>query len=330
MKWNIFKKNKNLLVKELKKQNKQLSQNNKDQGIFAKSASFFKQLLSTVKFDDNLRNQIEEILIRLDFGPFVSETLSKEIAVRLEKEAVSSADSETLRKIFKEELLKFYGSFDLELNIESGRTNFILVVGSNGSGKTTSIAKFAHKFKEQNLKVLIVSADTFRAGAIEQLNNWAIKLGVDIILPSRPKEDPAALIYKSLEANKEKQYDLIICDTSGKQHNNQNLLQELNKIHKTIRKFDESFPNETLLIIDSTIGQTSLLQAKSFLDSSYVTGIILSKMDNTTRGGIIFAIKDKFNVPVKLVGTGESVSDLIEFDLAAIVDEWTENMSLEG
>ncbi|WP_216082832.1 signal recognition particle-docking protein FtsY [Candidatus Mycoplasma haematohominis] len=328
MKWNIFKRNKNLLVKELKKQNKQLSIDSKEEGIFAKSAAFFKQLLRTVKFDDNLKNQIEEILIRLDFGPFVSEKLSKEIAIRLEKESKSNIAVDVLRKIFKEELLKFYGDFEVDLNVEPGRTNLILVVGSNGSGKTTSIAKLAYRFKEQGFKILIVAADTFRAGAVEQLNNWAIKLGVDITLPSRPKEDPSALIYKSLEANKEKKYDLIICDTSGKQHNNQNLLQELNKVYKTIRKFDESYPNETLLIIDSTTGQTSLLQAKSFLDSSYVTGIILSKMDNTTRGGIIFAIKEKFKVPVKLVGTGEELFDLIQFDLSEIVDEWTENMSL--
>ncbi|XP_032746473.1 signal recognition particle receptor FtsY-like [Rattus rattus] len=284
--------------------------------LFARNIAFFKNIFQKIRIDHDVQEQIEEALLGLDFGPALSEKLSKDISFGFSK---TDKTMDSLKKSFSESLLKFYGDNNTELNIQKGRTNVLLMVGANGSGKTTSIAKLASHFKDGGYRTMIVAGDTFRAGAVEQLDIWAKRLGIDIFLPLKHKEDPSALIYRAFQSNQKNPYDLIIIDTSGKQHNNQNLLNELNKVHKTIGKFGEDYPHEVLLVMDSTIGQTSIFHAEQFLNYAHITGIILSKMDQMSRGGMIFAIKHRFNVPVKLMGTGETLNDLEEFDLKQIV-----------
>ncbi|WP_245633499.1 signal recognition particle-docking protein FtsY [Candidatus Mycoplasma haematobovis] len=290
-----------------------LTEQNKQQQLrisLEKSSSSFKNIfLNFFKrrvVNEEFRTELEEKLIELDFGYSFAEYLSKEITL-------NSVDA-------KEALLRAYGNCYTTLNIQKGRKNILLVVGANGSGKTTSIAKLAYRFKKEGFKVLLAAGDTFRAGAVEQLNVWAKKIGIEIVNPLRDREDPSALIYRSLSEYSD--YDLIICDTSGRQHSNLNLLKELNKVYRTIKKFDESAPHESLLVLDSSVGQLAFTQAQSFLDSASISGIILSKMDSLSRGGIIFAIKERLNVPVKFIGTGEQLEDLHEFDLNAILDSW--------
>lgn len=300
-------KKKGKLLDALEEQNKRQEQLNisleKSRSSFTKAfLTFFRKRTINEEF----RAELEEKLIELDFGYSLSEAIAKEITL-------NKAD-------VKEALLKIYGEYSSTLNFEKGRRNILLVVGANGTGKTTSIAKLAYKFKNEGFKVLLVAGDTFRAGAVEQLNVWAKKIGIEIVNPLRDKEDPSALIYRALSEHAD--YDLVICDTSGRQHSNVNLLKELNKVYRTIKKFDESAPHESLLVLDSSVGQLALSQAQSFLENASISGIILSKMDSLSRGGIVFAIKEKLNVPVKFIGTGEQLDDLHEFDLSAILDSW--------
>ncbi|CBY92039.1 signal recognition particle receptor protein FtsY (alpha subunit) [Mycoplasma haemofelis str. Langford 1] len=312
----LFKKKKKTLLDTLSEKNK------KDLGSsLKKSSGFFSSIFGDFwrrkKVDQEFVQSLEENLISLDFGYSLSEYLSKSISSSFSK-------SGDLLDSIKGELLSVYKWEEPSLNIQKGRRNIVLVVGSNGVGKTTSIAKLANYFKNEDFKVLLVAGDTFRAGAVEQLNIWAEKLNIDIVNPSRAMEDPSALIYRALSEYTD--YDLVICDTSGRQHNNKNLLQELNKVHRTIKKFDPSSPHESLLVLDSTIGQSSLLQAQQFLDNSEISGIVLTKMDSLTRGGIIFSIREKFGIPVKFLGTGESIDDLYIFDLEEVISSWFDHL----
>ncbi|MDE6289652.1 MAG: signal recognition particle-docking protein FtsY, partial [Ureaplasma sp.] len=184
----------------------------------------------------------------------------------------------------------------------------------------TSIAKITNSFVKQGKKVLLVAGDTFRAGAVEQLKVWAEKLNVDIVYSDKEGQDPASLIYTGVKKGYDEKYDLVICDTSGRLQNKVNLMNELKKIVNVIHKFDETAPHETLLVLDATTGQSGLNQAKSFNEVSNVSGIILTKMDSTSKGGIIFAIKDIFNTPVKFIGLGEFIDDLEPFDLQKFID----------
>ncbi|EGZ30839.1 signal recognition particle-docking protein FtsY [Malacoplasma iowae 695] len=252
-------------------------------------------------------------------------------AIRDEINFQNVKDPKLIKEIIVDKIFTYYiqdTNVNTFLNVKNDRTNVILVTGVNGVGKTTSIAKIANKFKKEKKKILLVAGDTFRAGAVEQLNVWSQKIGTDIVLPDKPNQDPASVIYMGLKKGYEEKYDLIICDTSGRLQNKVNLMNELKKIHQVIHKFDNSAPHEVLLVLDATTGQSGIIQAKAFKEITDVTGIILAKMDSTSKGGIILSIKDNFDIPVKYIGLGEKLEDLSPFDLEKFIIGITKELKI--
>ena len=201
-----------------------------------------------------------------------------------------------------------------EITFQNDGPTVLLVVGVNGVGKTTTIAKLAKRYIDQNKKVLLIAADTFRAGATEQLSIWAERLGCGIVT-GKENQDPASVAYDGVKKAKEENYDLVICDTAGRLQNKLNLMNELAKIKRVIGKEITSAPHETFLIIDATTGQNGVIQAKAFKECTSLTGVIITKMDGTSKGGIILAIRDELGIPVRFIGLGEKMDDLQEFDL---------------
>ena len=200
-----------------------------------------------------------------------------------------------------------------KLNIKDGETNVILFVGVNGVGKTTSIAKIANRYKKENKKIMLIAGDTFRAGAVNQLKEWADRLNVSFFGDDRT--DPSAVIYDGLKKAKEEKYDLVLVDTAGRLQNKANLMKELEKMNRVINDILPGNPKETLLVIDATTGQNGVVQAKSFKEITDITGIVLTKLDGTAKGGIVLAIRELVDIPVKFVGLGEKADDLITFDI---------------
>ncbi len=200
-----------------------------------------------------------------------------------------------------------------KINYAENGPTVILFVGVNGVGKTTTIGKLAYKLKEEGKKVLLIAGDTFRAGAIEQLNEWGSKIGCETVY--KEERDPASVIYDGLIKAKNENYDVVLIDTAGRLQNKVNLMNELEKINKVIANIIEGAPHETLLVIDATTGQNGISQAKSFKEITNVTGIVLTKLDGTAKGGIVLAIKDSVKIPVKYIGLGESKEDLKVFDI---------------
>ncbi|GAA5414788.1 signal recognition particle-docking protein FtsY [Ureaplasma ceti] len=273
------------------------------------------------EIDEELYESLEELLISYDVG-YVA-TMKIVDAVRDEVNYRNVSNAELIKQILIDKMFTYYiqdTDISTDINLYENRTNVVLVVGSNGVGKTTSIAKITKYFVDQNKKVLLVAGDTFRAGAVEQLKIWSARLGVDIIVPDKTGQETASVIYKGVQKGYAEHYDLVICDTSGRLQNKTNLMNELKKVYDVIHKFDETAPHETLLVLDATTGQSGLAQAKAFNEVTKLTGIILAKMDSTSKGGIVLAIKDAFNVPVKFIGLGESLDDLKPFDLEQFVD----------
>lgn len=271
--------------------------------------------------DEELYDSLEELLITYDVG-YVA-TMKIVDAVKDEVNYRNVNNPELIKQILIDKMFTYYiqdTDVSTNINLYNDRTNVVLVVGVNGVGKTTSIAKITKYFVDQNKKVLLVAGDTFRAGAVEQLKVWAECLHVDIITPDKEGQETASVIYKGVQKGYAEKYDLVICDTSGRLQNKTNLMNELKKVYDVIHKFDETAPHETLLVLDATTGQSGLAQAKAFNEVAKLTGIILAKMDSTSKGGIVLAIKDAFNVPVKFIGLGESLDDLKPFDLEQFVD----------
>ena len=215
------------------------------------------------------------------------------------------------------------------LNISSGRMNIVLVVGVNGVGKTTLVGKLANRYHQQGLKVLVAAADTFRAAAIDQLSIWCQRAGVEMIR-HQAGADPAAVVFDAISAAKARNVDLILIDTAGRLHNKSHLMEEMNKIYRIIQREIPEAPHETLLVLDATTGQNAVLQAKAFREVSKVTALALTKLDGTAKGGIVIAISDQLNIPVKLVGLGEGIEDLKDFEPAlfvkALFDRQPENL----
>lgn len=273
------------------------------------------------KLDDTFFENLEDMLIMYDVG--YSAAMKIMDAVRDEVSYRNVEKKELIKEILLDKMLTYYiqdTDLNTNINLELGKTNVLLVIGVNGVGKTTSIAKIANYFSKANKKVLLVAGDTFRAGAIEQLKVWADRLNVDIVMPKKQGQETASVIYEGLKKGYDEKYDLVICDTSGRLQNKVNLMNELKKIYDVIHKFDNTAPHESLLVLDATTGQSGLSQAKVFNEVAPLTGIILSKMDSTSRGGIVLAIKDMFNIPVKFIGLGEGIDDLRVFNLEQFVD----------
>lgn len=270
------------------------------------------------KVDEDFFEELEDILIGADVGV---ETVMK-LVERLKDEARTRniKETEQLKEVIAEVLAGFLIKKEKEaaLNINPDGPTIILVVGVNGAGKTTTIGKLAGKFKEEGKDVLLAAADTFRAGAIEQLEVWGKRAGVDVI-KHQEGSDPAAVVYDALVAARSRKVDVLICDTAGRLQNKVNLMKELEKIKRVISREYPGAPHEVLLVLDATTGQNALNQARDFGKATDVTGIVLTKLDGTAKGGIVLAIRSELNIPVKLVGLGEGLHDLQVFDADAFV-----------
>ena len=266
------------------------------------------------KVSEEYFEELEEILIMADIGVNTVMNFIDQIKSRVKKEKIES--TEDLKEIIVDELFIIYVNNDIIVNkikyAEEGPT-VILFVGVNGVGKTTTIGKLANQLKESGKKVMLVAGDTFRAGAVEQIKEWADRTGCMVV--GKDNADPASVIYDGLELAKKENYDVVLIDTAGRLQNKVNLMKELEKINKVIGKLIPEAPHETLLVIDATTGQNGISQAKNFKEITDITGIVLTKLDGTAKGGIVLAIKDEVNIPVKYIGLGEGTNDLKVFDI---------------
>jgi fused signal recognition particle receptor len=265
--------------------------------------------------DEGSLEGLEETLIAADFG--VPSTLRLvQVVETLAERGVAKSQRDFLRAV-REEIVAILraGRSDtaLRFNYEGGPTVF-LVVGVNGVGKTTTIAKLAHRLTRQGRKVMIAAGDTFRAGAIEQLKRWAERVGCGFV-GSEPGRDPAAVAFDAMEQAVEKGVDVLIIDTAGRLHTQQDLMKELEKVQRVVAKKLEGAPHETLIVLDGTVGQNAMAQIRTFGQTLPLTGIVLTKMDGTARGGIVVALKEEFDLPVKFIGVGEKMDDLLPFDI---------------
>lgn len=267
--------------------------------------------------DEELFEELEEALITADLGVNTSlEIIERLRSAAEEKHITDSAKLKNeLAQILKDIL---NDGADSKLNVH-GLPAVIMVIGVNGVGKTTSIGKIANMYKQQGKEVVIAAADTFRAAAIEQLEVWADRAGVRII-KQQEGADPAAVVYDAINACKGKYVDVLLCDTAGRLHNKKNLMEELKKIYRILDKELPMGGKEVLLVLDATTGQNAVQQAKEFKEAADITGIMLTKLDGTAKGGIVFAIKNEYNIPVKLVGTGEGADDVALFDSEEFVN----------
>ena len=267
------------------------------------------------KVNEEYFEELEEILIMADIGVNTVMNFMEKLRKRVKEEKIT--DPEFLKEVIVDELFIIYVSGEvLSTNLKRNETNptVYLFVGVNGVGKTTTIAKLASKEKEKNRKVLLIAGDTFRAGATKQLKEWSERIGVDFYGKSEGV-DPASVIYEGLEYAINNDIDTVLIDTAGRLQNKTNLMMELEKINRVIKKLIDRAPDETLLVIDATTGQNGISQAKSFKEITDLTGIILTKLDGTAKGGIVLAIKEEVNLPVKYIGLGETAKDLQEFDI---------------
>ena len=266
------------------------------------------------KISDEFYDELEEILITADIGVNTVIDFVDRLKKRVKDEDIT--DFEYLKEVIVDELFMIYVGNDIlssKLNLIDGQTNVILFVGVNGVGKTTSIAKIANKLKNDGKKVMLIAGDTFRAGAVTQLDEWAKRIGVSFFGDDR--EDPSAVIYDGLTKAKNENYDVVLVDTAGRLQNKVNLMKELEKMNRVIGEIVPNNPIETLLVIDATTGQNGISQAKSFKEITNITGIVLTKLDGTAKGGIVLAIRELVNIPVKFVGLGEKETDMIPFDI---------------
>ncbi len=270
------------------------------------------------KISEEFYEELEEILIMADVGTKVTEKFLDKIKKRVKDENIT--DFEYLKEVIVDELLLIYVNGEqltskIKYNVNDMTT--ILFVGVNGVGKTTSIAKLAYRMKKDGKKVMLIGADTFRAGAVNQLKIWADK--IDALFYGRDDTDPATVVYEGLSKAREENVDVCLIDTAGRLQNKVNLMKELEKIDKIIEKKQGRSSDEVLLVIDASTGQNGINQAKNFKEICNISGIILTKLDGTAKGGIVLSIKEEINLPVKFVGLGESIEDLIPFDIESYI-----------
>ena len=283
-------------------------------GIFSQIGSLFQEN----EVSDELWEELEEALIVADVGMDTTVELVESTRDRVQLEGVNRSEDAYL--ILKQEMVKLLQA-DEPLQIEEPRIlTVVLVVGVNGSGKTTTIGKLALRYKERGRRVVLAAGDTFRAAAIDQLQIWGERAGVEVIAQA-PGSDPAAVLFDAMRASQEsRNADLLITDTAGRLQNKFNLMQELEKMRRVAAKQVHRAPHEILLVLDASTGQNAILQAKGFQEASGVTGIILTKLDSTAKGGAVLNIKKQLGIPVRFVGTGEKLQDLAEFDPVAFVE----------
>lgn len=265
---------------------------------------------------DEIIDEIEEVLVCADIGIETSMEICDNIRKRVKGEKDKS--EENIKNILREEMINI---LNIEDNKEENNTSkkCILVVGVNGVGKTTSIAKLANMYKNQGKKVLLVAGDTFRAGAIEQLKIWAGRLGLQCV-EGKEGADPSSVMFEGSKLFRDSDYDILICDTAGRLHNKKNLMDELDKMKRTIEKNIDKELIEVYMVLDSTTGQNGISQVKSFYERTSIDGLILTKLDSTSKGGVVFSILKELNIPIKYIGTGEKAEDISVFDAKEFVE----------
>ncbi|WP_027627971.1 signal recognition particle-docking protein FtsY [Ruminiclostridium cellobioparum] len=273
-------------------------------------------LVSFGKVDEELFDELEEILITSDLGIDTTLRVIEDIKSKVRERKI--IDAMKVKDLLKEELQEILSKGGNELKLDT-KPAVIIVIGVNGVGKTTSIGKIANLYKQQGKKVLLAAGDTFRAAAIDQLEIWAERVGVDVIA-QKEGSDPAAVIYDAVQAAKSRKADLLICDTAGRLHTKKNLMEELKKVSRVLDRELPGADRETLLVLDATTGQNAISQAKTFSETADITGIVLTKLDGTAKGGIVVAIKSELDIPVKLIGVGEQIDDLQRFDATEFVE----------
>ena len=269
--------------------------------------------------DEDFFEALEEMLIQADVG--FNTVMDLVESLRMEAKRRNITETADLREVIVEKIVEIYEQEDdklQEMNIQEDGLTVILIVGVNGVGKTTTIGKLAHRYKGQGKKVMLAAGDTFRAGAIEQLQVWGDRVGVEVIKQSEGS-DPAAVMYDAIGAAKNRGADILICDTAGRLQNKANLMTELEKVKKVLSRAVPGAPHEVLLALDATTGQNALVQAKAFKEVTDVSGIVLTKLDGTAKGGIVLAIRNELHIPVKFVGLGEKLDDLQPFDAESYV-----------
>ena len=308
---NIINKKENTIVKDENIQKY-------DEGLEKSRNEFVSKLsmlgIKYTKINDEYFDELENILIMADIGVNTVMDFMDRLRKRVKSENIT--DTKYLNEVIVDELFIIYvnnESITDKINMAEDGPTVILMVGVNGVGKTTTIAKLAHKYKNEGKKVMLIAGDTFRAGAVEQLKIWADR--TNSLFYGKENTDPAGVIYDGLVKAKEDDADIVLIDTAGRLHNKVNLMKELEKINKVIGRIIPGAPHETLLVIDATTGQNGIMQAKAFKEITDITGIVLTKLDGTAKGGIVLAIKEEVNIPVKFVGLGEKMTDLIPFDI---------------
>ena len=314
----LFNKLKNIISK--KEQEEVVDENvlKYDEGLEKTRKEFVSKLsmlgIKYTKINDEYFDELENILIMADIGVNTVMDFMDKLKKRVKSENIT--DTKYLNEVIVDELFIIYvnnESITDKINMASSGPTVILMVGVNGVGKTTTIAKLAYKYKCEGKKVMLIAGDTFRAGAVDQLKIWADR--TDSLFFGKENIDPAGVIYDGLLKAKEDGADIVLVDTAGRLHNKVNLMKELEKINKVIGKIIPDAPHETLLVIDGTTGQNGIMQAQAFKEITNITGIVLTKLDGTAKGGIVLAIKEEVNIPVKFVGLGEKMTDLIPFDI---------------
>lgn len=312
----IFNKFKNIFTGKSEEQKKEIEVYDKGLEKTRKEFSSKLSLLSKKyqKVSEEYFEELEEILIMADIGVDTVMNFMNQLRKRVKHENI--LDTDDLKEIIVDEMFIIYVNNDVIVNkinyAEEGPT-VLLFVGVNGVGKTTTIGKLAYNLHNEGKKVLLIAADTFRAGAVEQLNLWAKQIGVPCV--SKENADPSSVIYDGLEQALKEQVDVVLIDTAGRLQNKVNLMKELDKMNKVIGKMIPGGPHETLLVMDATTGQNGISQAKSFKEITNITGIVLTKLDGTAKGGIVLAIKESIGIPVKYIGLGEKITDLRVFDI---------------
>jgi fused signal recognition particle receptor len=269
------------------------------------------------KIDDSLLDELEEILITSDIGVKTTHQLLNQVTEKVKRKELEDADQ--LKKALQEQMFLILNRQEKALDTSAVRPFVIMVIGVNGTGKTTTISKIAQKLKGQGKSVLLAAADTFRAAAIEQLEVWAQRVGCEVI-KHKSGSDPSAVVFDALKAGKARGSDVIIVDTAGRLHTKVNLMEELKKIKRVMARELPNSPHEILLVLDATTGQNAISQAKMFDKELGVTGIVLTKLDGTAKGGILISISDELKIPIRFIGIGEKVDDLREFDARDFVD----------
>lgn len=274
---------------------------------------------SNVKIDDDLYEELEEILISADIGMTSTIEIVEELKDEIKARSIKDPNEiyPVLKEIMANKLKE--NNLDNNLKLEKGKLSVILVIGVNGVGKTTTIGKLANKLKNEGKNIMLAAADTFRAAAIDQLGEWASRGDIEMI-SHKEGADPSAVIFDAIKSARAKNVDVLICDTAGRLHNKKNLMKELEKINKTIDTHAKDALRDNLLILDATTGQNALSQLREFKNVTDITGLILTKLDGTAKGGVIYPLQLELNVPVKYIGVGESIDDIEEFDPDSFVE----------